>query len=325
MKAILHSCLLLSLYGAELHAEDIADLRSQFENGRRLADAGQFAEAEAVFRATIRDAEQKGRSDWAAFALNATALLYEARGRYLDAEKMTQSALRTLERIQGSDSPATAVIGTDLASLYLITGRFSEARSLLQRIVIILENTPGAEPVLVDALTHLGSLYIWTNKVGQAEPLLRRALDIALHGGGNEIQIANCLNDLAFSLLLAKQYPEAMTLSERSMQILDQVANPPAQSRILALRIRAATGFKKQEFSEAESWLQRALAIAENAYGHDHPAIGWVLLEYSVVLDRLHRKEAAKQTRKRAEAILLANLRANGRVYIVDFSELLTR
>jgi len=64
---------------------------------------------------------------------------------------------------------------------------------------------------------------------------------------------------------------------------------------------------RARQFTEAVDQLARALPIVENGLGADHPRTGWVLSNYSELLNRVGRFAEAGRAAERALAILGVN------------------
>jgi tetratricopeptide (TPR) repeat protein len=80
-----------------------------------------------------------------ALALHNLAWVYEAQGRYADAEPLLRRSLAIMEKAVGRDHPTVAIQVNSLASLYLTQGRYSEAEPLYERALAIREKTLGPE------------------------------------------------------------------------------------------------------------------------------------------------------------------------------------
>jgi tetratricopeptide (TPR) repeat protein len=78
-------------------------------------------------------------------SLNNLAHLYQAQGRYGEAEPLYQQALATSERVLGAEDPDTLTSLNNLASLYRAQGRYGEAEPLYQHALATSERILGAE------------------------------------------------------------------------------------------------------------------------------------------------------------------------------------
>ena len=134
---------------AELTPETRADQLSE-----RLRDWAEAARRAGDFPAGLAAAERalaidQGRLPAAdtllATDLNNLALLYQATGRYAQAEPLYQRAIAIGEKTLGPEHPDLATQLNNLAVLYQATGRYAQAEPLYQRAIAIGEKTLGPE------------------------------------------------------------------------------------------------------------------------------------------------------------------------------------
>ena len=108
----------------------------------------------------------------------ATANKTNQQDRYADVEKSLQAALKEAERFRPQD-PRTATNLNNLALIYYIRGRYSEAEPLYRRSLAILEKTQGSEHLdVATTLNNIVELYKAQGKYAEAEPFLARARSI---------------------------------------------------------------------------------------------------------------------------------------------------
>ena len=161
---------------------------------------GDYAEAEKQWSGALKAAEEFGLEDpRLATSLNNLALLYEAQGKYVEAEPLYKRALAIDEKAVGPEHPEVATILDNLASLYDAQGRYAEAEPLHKRALAIAEKALGSEhPDTATSLNNLALLYQDQGKYAEAEPLHERALAIVEKALGPEHpDTATSLNHLA--------------------------------------------------------------------------------------------------------------------------------
>lgn len=71
------------------------------------------------------------------------ALLYDAQGRYAEAERLDMQALEFCRELPGPEYPAMAACLNNLAAMYEVQGRFSEAAPLYTQAFEIAESSLG--------------------------------------------------------------------------------------------------------------------------------------------------------------------------------------
>ncbi len=88
----------------------------------------------------------------------------------------------------------------------------------------------------------------------------------------------------------------------------------PSDFRV-AITLNILAGFYRTtgRYAEAEPLYERALAVAEERWGEDHPRVAMVLESYALLLGQTGRRQAAAQMAGRAAAIRRANGERSGR------------
>ncbi|PSB17159.1 tetratricopeptide repeat-containing protein [filamentous cyanobacterium CCP2] len=119
---------------------------------------------------------------------------------------------------------AIAETSAELAYLYQLVGRYSEAEPLLIRSLAIKEQQLGADyPATAVSLNNLAGLYYSIGRYSEAEPLLIRSLAIKEQQLGTEhLDTAATLNNLANLYRAMGRYGEAEPLYVRSLAICEQ-------------------------------------------------------------------------------------------------------
>ena len=93
-----------------------------------------YAQAEELFRAALKEAEKFGEQDpRLATSLNNLAALYYAQGRYAQAEPLYRRALAIREKVLGPDHPSMAQGLENYAALLRKLGRDAEADKMEAR------------------------------------------------------------------------------------------------------------------------------------------------------------------------------------------------
>ena len=78
-------------------------------------------------------------------SVNNLAVLYQAQGRYGEAEPLYRRALATKEKVLGPEHPETLTSINNLAALYKAQGRYGEAEPLYRRALATKEKVLGPE------------------------------------------------------------------------------------------------------------------------------------------------------------------------------------
>ena len=198
MKPLLLTSLLLLGFGQAAPSQDV-DLQwntpivAQVPSDRRLQEAdrlgqqvvqlyqqGRYEEAIAVAQQVLAIRESiLGDHPDTATSLNNLARLYQAMGRYGEAEPLFQRSLSIIETQLGADHPNTATSLNNLAALYDSQGRYSEAEPLYKRSLLIREQQLGADhPDTAQSLNNLAVLNWSQDRFDQSLGFLARGLEV---------------------------------------------------------------------------------------------------------------------------------------------------
>ncbi len=122
--------------------------------------------------------------------LNNLALLYQAQGRYAEAEPLYKRALAIREKALGAEHPDVAQSLNNLAALYHDQGRYAEAEPLYERSLAIREKVLGPEhPYTARSLENYAALLSKTGRADEATGMEGRAKAIrARHAQDNPVE-----------------------------------------------------------------------------------------------------------------------------------------
>lgn len=191
--------------------------------GNQLAAQGRYEEAEDRYVEAIEEAKTFGPKDTRlATSLNNLASLYQAQGKYTQAELLYQQSLGCLEGALGPEHPFLAAALTNLAWLYYATAQYDQAEPLYRRSLAIIEKASGPEhPSSVEVLNNLGALLAAQGRYAEAEPLFLRSLSIREKTVGPEhVEMVICLRNYAELLRKTKREREAISVEDRVEAIL---------------------------------------------------------------------------------------------------------
>ncbi len=163
-------------------------------------------------------------------------VLYSAKARHTEEERLKRRAVVLGEEYIGPDHPEVAVRLNNLAELLRITNRLAEAEPLMRRALTIDEASYGPDhPEVATDLNNLASLLQVTNRLAEAEPLMRRTLAIVeVSYGPDHPKVSVCLNNLALLLEDTNRLAEAEPLMRRALAILANSYDPDHPHTMMA-------------------------------------------------------------------------------------------
>jgi tetratricopeptide (TPR) repeat protein len=218
---------LLSLSTCVLNHDTLQDTLwdSYIDEGSKAYSEQDFPEAEKQYVAALKEAEKFGAEDSRLItSLDSLASLYEAQGKWVEAEPLYQRTLAIQENLLGLDHPDVADNLNNLAIVYKAQGKYSEAESLYKRALAIREKANGPDhPDIADGLENLAMVYKTEGKYREAEALYTRELAIWENVLGPEhLKVATTLENYASLLRLMNRKDEADLLAARAKAILSK-------------------------------------------------------------------------------------------------------
>ena len=281
---------------------------TQSEIARRQ---GQLGRAEDLLKHALALHEKARRTDpnsqlGHAFTLLQLARLYQQSERDQDATVMAERALRICEQAFGPDHPVVASQLETVATLYEGRGRSDEGDALRKRALIIKERAFGTDSIqFAQSLKGLGVAYGLQGRSEDALPLLLRALEIAEKAlGSDNPELFPYLADVGARFLREMRYDDAEHYLLRALAGLEKSPNfDPFLYGVQLTSILQSLAHVAQSqgrYPEARAFLDRALLVAERAFGPDHSQTGSVLVSLAMLYLQQEQTDEALRLFERA-------------------------
>jgi len=188
-------------------------------------------------------------------ALGNLAVLYQAQGRFEEAEPLLTRSCETLEKRLSASHPVVAACLAAQAMLFRQTRRYALAEQFYRRALGLHEQLLGAEATEVGrSLVNLGVLLRETDRADEAEPLLRRARNIL---------------ERAYTLA----HPDTVIAADALAMAMAEQGN----------------------FAEAEAELRRVTSVMRRVLPSRHPDLAQLLSNFSFVLLARNKPDEAFQ------------------------------
>lgn len=243
------------------------------QQGMRAFQRGDYAEAERLFRAAVKESSSvekidKKALDQMATSLNMLANALQAQEKYADSEAINRKLLEVLELIREEGDNGIAVTLNNLGLNLAEQGKHKEAEEVLRRALSLREKHLGKQhPDTAVSLNNLGKVYLDSRRFEEAAALFERAFQIL-------IEIPDKQRDL-----------------EQAQLSLDLCNN-------LGLIYT-----ERKEFGVAERFFKLGLAAAEKWKGADHPDLVRYLNNYAALLRAMKRASDAAKIEARVRGI----------------------
>jgi len=282
----------------------------------RLAKEAHYAEAEALYRASLDAWSQAGnglstRRDRARTSENLGALLRDI-GRYPEAQKALTVAVAELEETTGKSSPDVGEALENLGALYRAMGDLDQAEASALRADGILQ-----EPERTNNRILLGAIYTEQRRFAEARAIMAPALP------GSSGKLGFALNaNLAAVALAEHDFSEAERFTLAAFNLASSNLEPNNVA-LAALYSNMGQVYRFQErYEEAERAYRKAIDMWTAARGATHPYVGSGLMNLAAFEHERGRDHAAEDLYRRAADILDRGLGADSLQTLVARNEL---
>lgn len=279
-------------------------------------NAGQFARALVLNRATLQLAEKDAATDPASLATlrenlawNLVLLAEEEEKRFqlAAAVPLYEEAISLQEKAR--DTNIDSVLGK-FAKLQDSLGDHAQAITLNQRALTLREAKSGLDhPSLVPLLASLGHIYRDLRQFARAQPLFKRALAINTRAyGPQDPRLAHLIGGLAQLHLEQGNFEQAETLYLQALGFHEKAGSPSSEDFASLITNLASVYTHQRKYAQAESFFARALRMWEALLGPDHPQVAATL--NNLALLKFNQKQYAQ-----AESMFLRALATRERVF----------
>ncbi|HEX5748797.1 MAG TPA: tetratricopeptide repeat protein [Archangium sp.] len=283
-----------------------------YEEGRKLEEAGQYAEAgpPAEHALELREAALGPAHPEVAQCLDLLGWVSLRQGDLKRAEQLFPRALEIREATFGGNHPDVAQSLNGLATVHAMQGQYARAKPLYERALAIREALLGKEhPDVAKSLNNLANLYYFQGDYAQAQPLYERALAIREAAlGRNHPDVADSLNNLANLYDSQGRYALVEPLLLRALEIKEAAFGKEHLHLTHPLNNLALLYVSLGNHGRAEPLYERALAIQEKSLGKNHPAVAQTLGNLAELYRKQGALERAEPLYERAIAIEEATL-----------------
>jgi len=264
----------------------LANWQEQLRLGENLLTLGKAQDAHRELLVALREA------DTSSLAGPELGVILDALGRADFQLGNYRSGARYFERslkIWNPRSKAHATALCNVGQVYQAMGDYRRAEAVFRESLEVLPSSPQVWLVL-------GQVLLLRRDYGQSEAALSKAVVLFEELKSNQVAVA--MSDLAALKEAQLNYPKAVEILQRALLLLG-----PGQLRGRVLANLGVLNWKLGRKAEAETNFTLALGEMEIAVGSQHPDVGRILDEYSVVLRKTGRTMESRQMKIRANGI----------------------
>jgi tetratricopeptide (TPR) repeat protein len=160
----------------------------------------------------------------------------------------------------------------NLAVLYMIVGRYEQARPLCEKALAIRKKILGEEhSAYAESLNNQAKLYYYTGQYDKALPLYEQSLAIRkkVFGEGHP-EYASGLSDLALLYSYKGQYDTALPLCSQALDIRKKAFGEEHPEYAASLNSLAILYWQMGQYDKALPLYMQALAIRKKSFGTEH-------------------------------------------------------
>ena len=281
--------------------------------GKALRNAGDYPAAVGAFRQALAGAEGSGMGERQLVEIHdSLAAAYAEAGLFAEAGREYRRGLALVEKADGRESLAYALLLGSMALLPTEAGGREEAIQLLREAIAVNQKTASARDLAV-LRNCLALIFRKEGRYQEEEPLLVDALGgLVTQKRWDPKLLGGTLNDLAVLRFDQGRYGESAELYRESLRVLGAALGGEHPSLVVPSGNLAADYVKLGRLEDASSAYQRAIGICGKSLGESHPVCGSALGHYAVVLRKLGQKREAKRAEAQSQRIKDEAARRNG-------------
>jgi tetratricopeptide (TPR) repeat protein len=292
--------------------------------GSAAEAAGDYVRAESLYRAATEIAERFDHRDRRrAVAWNSLATMYDAMGRFADAEAGYRKALHMAAESSGKSGADYGQALANLGSEYVETGQPAAGIKMLREAVAIYSAVePPDEVRIAVAWNGLAEALCAARKYKEAGPLLTRSLEVLEKRPDAWLDVALAKNNLGVVRFFEGRREESGQLLRQGLAIMEEHLGLDHPMLVKGLKNLASVEALAGHRDGAGEKLRRALEIAERRLGPEHPIYAIVLADYAAYLGQGGDKSRAKALKAQADQIMKDSSLRNGLDARVDIRSL---
>jgi serine/threonine-protein kinase len=211
-----------------------------------------------------------------------------ALGGEVTARDLLQRGLRTVDRLD--DQPLVQATMYDvLGRVQHSLGDYAEARRLFERSLDVRMDERGEQhPEVAATLYRLAGTQRYLGLFPEAESNARRALRIRESAATqNRAEITESLIQVSMLIVYRGNLAEADSFARRALQASRMAPASNASVRVRALIQQGSIDRRRGDDATSETNLRQAIALADSAFGPDHPdfidpllQLGYTLMDH---------------------------------------------
>jgi CHAT domain-containing protein/tetratricopeptide (TPR) repeat protein len=285
-------------------AETLETLGSIYTGeGEYEKSAATFEKARAIYESHI-DAKNPAPPEYGTLLVNLSGN-YSRLGQYRKAQTGYETALDVLGKTIGPTHPIYTTSQMGFANLETTLGNYSAAEKLYNQAAPLLKSALGeTHPMYIQLLDSRASLYQAMGNRAGAESDYQTALELRKKiFGPNHVLVAATLRNYG-RFVYARNAGEGEKLLREAVDIYAIASNRPAFEYANTLLALSEAERKRGDLQAARETVQKALDVAVQGLGTNHPVYASALRNLALVQDAAHEYADAEKGLRQAIAIV---------------------
>jgi CHAT domain-containing protein/Tfp pilus assembly protein PilF len=285
-------------------AETLETLGSIYTGeGEYEKSAVTFEKARAIYETRI-DANHPAPPEYGTLLVNLSGN-YSRLGQYRRAEAGYKTALDVLGKTIGPTHPIYATSQMGFANIETTLGNYSAAEKLYNEAAPLLKSALGeTHPMYIQLLDSRASLYQAIGNRAGAESDYQTALELRKKiFGPNHVLVAATLRNYG-RFVYARNAAEGEKLLREAVDIYSTASNRPAFEYANTLLALSEAERKRGDLPDARETIQKALDVAAQGLGTNHPVYASALRNLGLVQEAAHEYVEAEKSLRQGIAIV---------------------
>jgi eukaryotic-like serine/threonine-protein kinase len=217
---------------------------------------------------------------YVAFRQSELALVLDREGNVAAAWQMGSRAVKTLEQLEGPNSPSVAGARNNLNEVLRDTGNLLEAEKVQRQILVLWRKVAGDHVDVAWALNNLGIILLAEGDWKKAQPMLSEALAVRQeHLGTKNTLVAASFLHYGRVFQEKGDYAATETYFRQALDMLRESSGEQNWSVEEAYADFASLDLDRGDYSSAESYARQALEFSQKLGGDQNPQAAAALTE----------------------------------------------
>jgi tetratricopeptide (TPR) repeat protein len=271
-----------------------------------LAQTGDLTGAELSANRALAGYQRLNDKARIAESLSNLTQVYNAQGRFDDAERVGLQAVAASEKL-GSITPKLGQALDNLGNVYSRRNKLRDAEAAFQRSLAVQEKASGpSHPFVGTTLNNYANVLSNEDRFDEAERVYQRSLSIDEKINPESPDVATVLTNIGNLRIKAGAYGEADTIINRAISIR-QKARLKDINLATVLNLSGVSSMAQGKYDAAEAALKQAVSIQETIAGPKYALISASLNLLGKVASAQRRYDEAEAYFARANEIYLAS------------------